>query len=140
MKKLLIHTEYICILNLIALPFLIMLYQRESLMIWAMLIFLDAAALLLKIDEKEILYALQEEQLKTETQRIKIYLLAIAAFYLCIPFAASWKLLLYIVLNDLLMSGLSFLFHRYIYDDYEFDENDDAEEYDDIENDEYESY
>lgn len=134
MRKLLIHTEYICILNLIALPFLIMLYQRDSMMIWALLIFLDAAALLLKIDEKEIVYALREEQLKTETQRIKIYLLAIAAFYCCIPFAASWLLLLYVVLNDLLMSGLSFLFHRYIYDDNVIDED-----YDDFDNDEYES-
>lgn len=117
MRKLLIHTEYICILNLIALPFLIMLYQRESMMIWALLIFLDAAALLLKIDEKEILYALREEQLKVETQRIKIYLAAIAAFYLFIPFISTWKLLLYIVVNDLIMSALSFLFNRYIYDD-----------------------
>ena len=92
MRKLLIHTEYICILNLIALPFLVMLYERESMIIWALLVFLDAAALLLKIDEKEILYAMREEQLNTETQRIKIYLAAIAAFYLCIPFITSWKL------------------------------------------------
>lgn len=116
MRKLLIHTEYICILNLIALPFLVMLYERESMIIWALLVFLDAAALLLKIDEKEILYAMREEQLKTETQRIKIYLAAIAAFYLCIPFITSWKLLLYVVINDFIMSALSFLFHRYIYD------------------------
>ena len=112
-----IHTEYICILNLIALPFLVMLYERESMIIWALLVFLDAAALLLKIDEKEILYAMREEQLKTETQRIKIYLAAIAAFYLCIPFITSWKLLLYVVINDFIMSALSLLFHRYIYDD-----------------------
>lgn len=139
MKKLLIHTEYICILNLIALPFLIMLYQRESMMVWAMLIFLDAAALLLKIDEKEILYALREEQLKIETQRIKIYLSAIAAFYLCIPFLTSWKLLLYVILNDILMSILTFLFHRYIYgeeNDYEEDDYDD--EFDEFDDDEYE--
>jgi len=122
MRKLLIHTEYICILNLIALPFLVMLYERESMIIWALLIFLDAAALLLKIDEKEILYAIREEQLNTETQRIKIYLAAIAAFYLCIPFITSWKLLLYVVINDFIMSALSFLFHRYIYDDNELDD------------------
>ncbi|MCI8851093.1 MAG: hypothetical protein HFE82_06085 [Erysipelotrichaceae bacterium] len=122
MRKLLIHTEYICILNLIALPFLVMLYERESMIIWALLIFLDAAALLLKIDEKEILYAIREEQLNTETQRIKIYLVAIAAFYLCIPFITSWKLLLYVVINDFIMSALSFLFHRYIYDDNELDD------------------
>ncbi len=122
MRKLLIHTEYICILNLIALPFLVMLYERESMIIWALLIFLDAAALLLKIDEKEILYAIREEQLNTETQRIKIYLVAIAAFYLCIPFITSWKLLLYVVINDFIMSTLSFLFHRYIYDDNELDD------------------
>ncbi len=134
MKKLLIHTEYICILNLIAIPFLIMLYQRGSMMVWALLIFLDAAALLLKIDEKEILYALREEQLKSETQRIKIYLVAITALYICIPFAASWKLLVYVVLNDLLMSGLSFLFHRYIYEAEEDDDIDDYDEYDDYDN------
>ncbi len=122
MRKLLIHTEYICILNLIALPFLVMLYERESMIIWALLVFLDAAALLLKIDEKEILYAIREEQLNTETQRIKIYLAAIAAFYLCIPFITSWKLLLYVVINDFIMSALSFLFHRYIYDDNELDD------------------
>ncbi len=122
MRKLLIHTEYICILNLIALPFLVMLYERESMIIWALLVFLDAAALLLKIDEKEILYAMREEQLNTETQRIKIYLAAIAAFYLCIPFITSWKLLLYVVINDFIMSALSFLFHRYIYDDNELDD------------------
>ena len=122
MRKLLIHTEYICILNLIALPFLVMLYERESMIIWALLVFLDAAALLLKIDEKEILYAMREEQLNTETQRIKIYLVAIAAFYLCIPFITSWKLLLYVVINDFIMSALSFLFHRYIYDDNELDD------------------
>ena len=122
MRKLLIHTEYICILNLIALPFLVMLYERESMIIWALLVFLDAAALLLKIDEKEILYAIREEQLNTETQRIKIYLVAIAAFYLCIPFITSWKLLLYVVVNDFIMSALSFLFHRYIYDDNELDD------------------
>ncbi len=122
MRKLLIHTEYICILNLIALPFLVMLYERESMIIWALLVFLDAAALLLKIDEKEILYAIREEQLNTETQRIKIYLVAIAAFYLCIPFITSWKLLLYVVINDFIMSALSFLFHRYIYDDNELDD------------------
>ncbi len=122
MRKLLIHTEYICILNLIALPFLVMLYERESMIIWALLIFLDAAALLLKIDEKEILYAIREEQLNTETQRIKIYLVAIAAFYLCIPFITSWKLLLYVIINDFIMSALSFLFHRYIYDDNELDD------------------
>ena len=122
MRKLLIHTEYICILNLIALPFLVMLYERESMIIWALLVFLDAAALLLKIDEKEILYAIREEQLNTETQRIKIYLVAIAAFYLCIPFITSWKLLLYVVINDFIMSALSFLFHRYIYDNNELDD------------------
>ena len=122
MRKLLIHTEYICILNLIALPFLVMLYERESMIIWALLVFLDAGALLLKIDEKEILYAIREEQLNTETQRIKIYLVAIAAFYLCIPFITSWKLLLYVVINDFIMSALSFLFHRYIYDDNELDD------------------
>ena len=122
MRKLLIHTEYICILNLLALPFLVMLYERESMIIWALLVFLDAAALLLKIDEKEILYAIREEQLNTETQRIKIYLVAIAAFYLCIPFITSWKLLLYVVINDFIMSALSFLFHRYIYDDNELDD------------------
>ena len=122
MRKLLIHTEYICILNLIALPFLVMLYERESMIIWALLVFLDAAALLLKIDEKEILYAIREEQLNTETQRIKIYLVAIAAFYLCIPFITSWKLLLYVVINDFIMRALSFLFHRYIYDDNELDD------------------
>ena len=122
MRKLLIHTEYICILNLRALPFLVMLYERESMIIWALLVFLDAAALLLKIDEKEILYAIREEQLNTETQRIKIYLVAIAAFYLCIPFITSWKLLLYVVINDFIMSALSFLFHRYIYDDNELDD------------------
>ena len=122
MRKLLIHTEYICILNLIAVPFLVMLYERESMIIWALLVFLDAAALLLKIDEKEILYAIREEQLNTETQRIKIYLVAIAAFYLCIPFITSWKLLLYVVINDFIMSALSFLFHRYIYDDNELDD------------------
>ena len=122
MRKLLIHTEYICILNLIALPFLVMLYERESMIIWALLVFLDAAALSLKIDEKEILYAIREEQLNTETQRIKIYLVAIAAFYLCIPFITSWKLLLYVVINDFIMSALSFLFHRYIYDDNELDD------------------
>ena len=133
MKKLLIHIEYICILNLIALPFLIMLYQKQSMIIWAMLIFLDAAALLLKIDEKEIFYALREDQLKAETQRIKIYLSAIGAFYLCIPFVSSWMLLLYIVLNDLLMSGLSMLFHRYIYDENEFDDYDEDDEYDEQE-------
>ena len=122
MRKLLIHTEYICILNLIALPFLVMLYERESMIIWALLVFLDAAALLLKIDEKEILYAIREEQLNTETQRIKIYLVAIAAFYLCIPFITSSKLLLYVVIDDFIMSALSFLFHRYIYDDNELDD------------------
>ena len=42
-------------------------------------------------------------------------------------------LLLYIVLNDLLMSGLSMLFHRYIYDENEFDDYDEDDEYDEQE-------
>lgn len=116
MKRLLIHTEYICILNLVALPFIVMLDHRGSLMMWAILIFLDAVPLLLKWDLEEALYALRDEQLKTETQRIKIYLCAISAFYISIPFVADWKLLAILIVNDMVMLLLMRLFQRYVYE------------------------
>jgi len=116
-KKLLIHTEYLCILNLLSLPFLVMFYNRGTMMLWAMFIFLDAAELLLRLDEKKVLAALKDDQLKTETLRIKIYLIANVVFYIGIPFAASWKLLLLILLNDIISSGLSLLFQKYIFQD-----------------------
>lgn len=116
MKRLLIHTEYICIVNLIALPFIVMLDHRGSLMLWALLVFLDAVPLLLRWDGAEAWYALGDEQLKTETQRIKIYLCAILAFYISIPFVADVKLLAILIVNDVIMAGLVWLFSRYVYE------------------------
>ena len=120
MKRLLIHTEYICILNLIALPFIVMLNNRGSLMMWALLVFLDAVPLLLKVDLEEILYALRDEELRVETTRIKIYLCAILAFYISIPFVADWKLLTVLIINnDLGTMLLVWLFQRYVYEEEE---------------------
>lgn len=119
MKRLLIHTEYICILNLIALPFIVMLNNRGSLMMWALLVFLDAVPLLLKVDLEEILYALRDEELRVETTRIKIYLCAILAFYISIPFVADWKLLTVLIINDMVTMLLVWLFQRYVYEEEE---------------------
>lgn len=117
MKRLLIHTEYICIVNLVALPFIVMLDHRGSLMMWALLVFLDTVPLLLKIDVGEVSYALRDEELKAETTRIKIYLCAIIAFYISMPFVAGWKLLFILIGNDAITFLLIWLFHRYIYED-----------------------
>ena len=119
MKRLLIHTEYICILNLIALPFIVMLNNRGSLMMWALLVFLDAVPLLLKVDLEEIFYALRDEELRVETTRIKIYLCAILAFYISIPFVADWKLLTVLIINDMVTMLLVWLFQRYVYEEEE---------------------
>ena len=119
MIRLLIHTEYICILNLIALPFIVMLNNRGSLMMWALLVFLDAVPLLLKVDLEEILYALRDEELRVETTRIKIYLCAILAFYISIPFVADWKLLTVLIINDMVTMLLVWLFQRYVYEEEE---------------------
>ena len=119
MKRLLIHTEYICILNLIALPVIVMLNNRGSLMMWALLVFLDAVPLLLKVDLEEILYALRDEELRVETTRIKIYLCAILAFYISIPFVADWKLLTVLIINDMVTMLLVWLFQRYVYEEEE---------------------
>lgn len=117
MKKQLIHTEYMCILNLIALPFLVMLYHRGSMMMWALLIFLDAAKLMLKVAEAHVYVLLRDPQLKMETARIKIYLAAILLFYLCLPFVSDFRLLAIVLANDMLSALLSFVFTRYIYHD-----------------------
>ena len=119
MKRLLIHTEYICILNLIALPFIVMLNNRGSLMMWALLVFLDAVPLLLKVDLEEILYALRDEELRVGGAGGKIYLCAILAFYISIPFVADWKLLTVLIINDMVTMLLVWLFQRYVYEEEE---------------------
>ncbi len=117
MKKQLIHSEYLCILHLIALPFLVMLYHRGSMMVWALLIFLDAAKLMLKVEEQSVYLLLKDPQLKLETARIKIYLVAILLFYACMPFVTSIRLLVIVLGNDVLSAVLSYVFSRYIYHD-----------------------
>lgn len=119
MRKQLIHIEYLCILNLIALPFFIMLVHRGSMMIWPLFIFLDGAKLLLRVEERSAFALLRDPQLKAETIRIKIYLAAILAFYLCMPFVSELWLLVVMLLNNVLSVGLSYCFQRYIYHDEE---------------------
>ncbi len=121
MKHLLIHAEYICIINLIALPFIVMLDHRDSMMLWALLVFLDTVPLLLKIDVGEVGYALRDDELRAETTRIKIYLCAILAFYISTPFVASWKLLFILLGNDVVTFILIWLFHRFVYEDEDYD-------------------
>ena len=96
-----------------------MLNNRGSLMMWALLVFLDAVPLLLKVDLEEILYALRDEELRVETTRIKIYLCAIWAFYISIPFVADWKLLTVLIINDMVTMLLVWLFQRYVYEEEE---------------------
>lgn len=114
MKKLLIHTEYLCILNILALPFIIMFYERGTMMLWALLIFLDAAELMLQINETKLYLALTNPDLKQETQRIKIYLVGIALIYLYIVFTQSWMLLVIVLVNDGVSSLISWLYYRWI--------------------------
>lgn len=114
MKKLLIHTEYLCILNILALPFVIMFYERGTMMLWALLIFLDVAELMLQIDESKLVTALTDADLKQETQRIKIYMVGIVLVYLYILFARSWVLLVILLINDAISSLISWLYYKYI--------------------------
>ncbi len=117
MKRQLIHTEFMCILNLVALPFLVMLYNRGSMIVWALLIFLDGAKLMLKVAERNVYALLRDPQLKVETLRIKIYLAAILAFYVCMPFVTDIWLLAIVIGNDLVSAILSECFVRYVYHD-----------------------
>lgn len=117
MKKLLIHTEYFCILNLVALPFLIMFYEKGTMMFWALLIFLDAAELMLGINENLVAEAILEPQWKNQTQRIKIYLVGTILFYLLILFTKPFALFLILLANELLSSILSWAFQTYIIKD-----------------------
>lgn len=122
MKKMLIHGEYMCILNLIALPFVITFYQRGSLIFWALLIFLDLAELMLLVDENRFIHYVMDKNLKQETQRIKIYMVAIVVFYVYIGIFQSWILLLMLLINDILSSGLCYLAHTYLFKDTNQDE------------------
>lgn len=117
MKKMLIHTEYFCVLNLVALPFLIMFYEKGTLMFWALLIFLDGAELMLRIDEGAVAQALLEPQWKQQTQRIKIYLIGAILFYLLILFTKPFQLLIILLLNEVISSILSWALHHYILKD-----------------------
>ncbi|MCI9291984.1 MAG: hypothetical protein HFF01_06120 [Erysipelotrichaceae bacterium] len=118
-KKNLIHSEYICILHIIALPFLLMMHQRGSMMIYACLIFLDAAVLLLQVDEEALIYSLMDTQLKTETQRIKIYLLGILIFYGYLMITGAYILLIILLINDAVCALLSILASRLLWKDEE---------------------
>lgn len=119
MRKNLIHSEYICILHLVALPFLLMMHQRGSLMIYACMIFLDAAVLLLQVDEESLVYALLDPQLKLETQRIKIYLFGILIFYGYLVIVGEYLLLMLLLINDAVCALLSILASRILWKDEE---------------------
>lgn len=121
MKKLLVHTEYLCILNLIGLVPLMLFYDNGQMMFWALLVFLDVAELLLRIDETKVVDALFQPQFKTQTQRIKVYLLGLLILYVYILITRSWVLLLILLINDALSSLLSWVFQTYVFKDEHID-------------------
>lgn len=102
MKKILVHGEYMCILNLIALPFILVFWQKENPIFWALIIFLDLAEIML-MDEKIFFKLLLDPKWKADTKRIKIYMLAVVIGYV-IAGLSSWILLLILILNDSLSS------------------------------------
>lgn len=122
MKKILIHGEYMCILNLIALPFLVMFYNQGNMVFWILLLFLDISEIMLVIDEKKFIsYVLDKEHHK-ETQRIKLYLLSIVLIYVYIAFAQSFLLVLILLINDGLSSAVTAVVHKYMIKDMEHKE------------------
>lgn len=114
MKKVLIHGEYMCILNLIALPFLVMFFNRGNMMFWVLLLFLDIAEYLLLLDENELISYVMDKQLHHETLRIKIYMVGIVIFYLAIAFLQSFALLLILLANDIISSAINVLLHKHV--------------------------
>lgn len=114
MKKVLIHGEYMCILNLIALPFLVMFFNRGNMMFWVLLLFLDIAEYLLLLDENELIGYVMDKQLHQETLRIKIYMVGIVAFYVGIAFLQPIALLLILLANDFVSSALNRIIHKHI--------------------------
>lgn len=115
MKKVLIHGEYMCILNLIALPFLVMFFNRGNMMFWVLLLFLDIAEYLLLLDEKELFSYVKDKQLHHETLRIKIYMIGIVIFYIGIACLQSLGLLFILIANDALSSAANFLLHKHVF-------------------------
>lgn len=119
MKKILIHGEYMCILNLIALPFLVMFYNQGNMVFWILLLFLDIAEIMLLIDEKKFLSYVLSKEHHHETQRIKLYLLAMVLIYIYIAFAQSFILVLILLINDGLSSALTAVIHKHVIKDVE---------------------
>lgn len=115
MKKVLIHGEYMCILNLIALPFLVMFFNRGNSMFWVLLLFLDIAEYLLLLDENELITYIMDKQLHKETLRIKIYMVGIVVFYAAIAFMQPIALLLILLANDAISSALNILLHKHVF-------------------------
>lgn len=122
MKKVLIHGEYMCILNLIALPFLVMFFNRGNMMFWVLLLFLDIAEYLLLLDENELIGYIMDKQLHHETLRIKIYMVGIVVFYVGLAFLQPIVLLLILLANDILSSALNVVIHKYILPKHKADE------------------
>lgn len=104
-----------CILNLVALPCLTMFYTHNHIVFWVLLVFLDIANFIL-LDQKAMIQCLLGEdsrkQHHKEFVRLLIYVFAYVACLIYIAFTQPILLVLIILGNDILESGLNVFIHK----------------------------
>lgn len=97
--------EFMSISELLALPILLFLYDRNPFGFWTLLLYLDVMQLYL-VDMRQIMQAIKAERYADLWKRYKVYAYGTSLCYLVLAFKDS-GLCMILVGNDLLMTLLN---------------------------------